>query len=143
MIPPTLLVRVHRNRKQRSRIVSTTAEPLHFEAGQWSKLIHEGTDTDWASGPSLFGILFVIPPQGTYSFAALVHDELYRTGEAEFQGRTTKIDRRTADRLFLLAMEQSGTGKTLRWMIYQMVRLFGGAGWKRYRKQNHGLHTSE
>lgn len=73
-----------------------------------------GFKTDLASIPRLFWL--IIPPDGSYTPAAAVHDRLYRK---------PITDRATADWIFLDAMKHCGTCWIVRWAIYAVVRAFG------------------
>ena len=73
-----------------------------------------GFKTDLASIPR--PLWFIVPPDGSYTPAAVVHDYLYRTG---------LTDRATADRIFIEAMKHCGTWKVVRGAIYATVRAFG------------------
>ncbi len=78
-----------------------------------------GFVTDYASIPRV--LWSVLPPHGTYSAAAVIHDWLY-------WAQTTT--REEADRVFLEAMLVSCVGQAKRAVIYRAVRLFGGAAWR-------------
>ena len=73
-----------------------------------------GFKTDLASIPRLFW--WIVPPDGSYTPAAVVHDYLYRR---------PITDRATADRIFLEAMKHCGTWTVVRMGIYATVRAFG------------------
>lgn len=87
--------------------------------------IPAGRVTDLASTPRLVWNIF--PPFGKYTGAAVVHDELYTTGEAT---------REQADAVLLEAMETEGVGFFTRHTIYRAVRLFGWAAWNEHRKDD-------
>ena len=80
-----------------------------------------GTKTDLASVPRLVWPL--IPPDGSYAPAAIVHDRLYR--DHNVNGRV--ITRAQADGVLLAAMRELGTGRLTRLVIYAAVRV--GAWW--------------
>lgn len=73
-----------------------------------------GFKTDLASIPR--PLWFIVPPDGSYTPAAVVHDYLYRH---------PLTDRATTDRIFLEAMKHCGTWKIVRGGIYATVRAFG------------------
>ena len=77
-----------------------------------------GFETDFASVPRLFWN--IVPPLGRYGEPAIVHDYLYRT---------QTVDRLTADRVFLEAMEARGCHWITRRTLYRAVRLFGWLAW--------------
>ena len=81
-------------------------------------VIPVGFQTDFASIPSAFRI--IVPPFGRHAPAAVIHDYLYAIGQNGM--------RRYADRIFRDAMKESGVPFTRRWLMYAMVRLFGGGG---------------
>lgn len=81
-----------------------------------------GQKTDLASIPRLFW--FIIPPDGSYTPAAVVHDHIYRE-------RKVKISRLNGDRIFLEAMKHCGTWVIVRYPIYWVVRMFGWMSYKR------------
>ena len=76
-----------------------------------------GFVTDLASIPQILWS-FGIRPEGSYAYAAVIHDYLYWTQERS---------REEADRIFLYAMEDSKVEKGLRKKIYDAVRLAGGS----------------
>lgn len=83
-----------------------------------------GFDTDFASIPRIFwGIL---PPNGRYGKAAVVHDYCYRTA---------CYDRKTSDVIFLEGMCVLGVGELTKAIIYYAVRLFGWHAWNERRSQ--------
>lgn len=96
-------------------------------------IVPKGFITDYASIPRIFWPL--LPPWGKYGPAAIVHDYLYtRAGmtvpSPEDPSRMVESDRKTADRIFLLAMAQLGVGVVKRYVMYFAVRLFGRAAYK-------------
>jgi len=76
--------------------------------------VHEGFQTDFASVPRAFWVVF--PPDGKYTQAAVLHDYLYRVQE-----RT----RKESDDIFLEAMAVLGVNKIKRLIMYRAVRVFG------------------
>lgn len=84
-----------------------------------------GFVTDGASVPPPLWAL--LPPDGPYFGAAIVHDFLYR-GHAVRPG--TPVDRSTADSIFHDAMVDAGVGWCRRWAVYVGVRLGGWMYWQ-------------
>lgn len=82
--------------------------------------IPAGFITDFASVPKVFWN--ILPPNGRYGKAAVVHDFLYRT-----KGMATKAQ---ADRVFLEAMKALGVGYFTRTSMYLAVRAFGSSSYK-------------
>ncbi len=81
--------------------------------------IPAGFLTDFASVPRLFWN--ILPPNGPYGKAAVVHDYLYRT-----KGVATKAE---ADAVFLEAMKALGVGWFTRYSMYRAVVAFGGSAY--------------
>lgn len=78
-----------------------------------------GFVTDFASIPRPFWTL--LPPEGEYAYAAILHDFIYWT-----QDRS----RKEADTVFRLAMEDFGINTATISTIYRAVRLGGEASWR-------------
>ena len=76
-----------------------------------------GFNTDFASVPRIFWV--VIPPAGSYSLAAIVHDYLYR---AQPDGWT----RKRADHCFKTIMAELGVPWWKRSVMFRAVRIGGG-----------------
>lgn len=104
-------------------------------------IVKEGFRTDYASVPRIFWI--IMPPDGEYTLAAIVHDYLYHT-----QLRS----RREADMIFLLAMRDLGVSWIKRHTMQKAVRIGGWIPWnkrakeiQRIRKQleNDGVEDTE
>lgn len=96
-------------------------QPLVFE----SKLIDEiivpaGFITDFASTPRLPIVYWLTG--NTSHRSAVIHDYLYHTGT---------VSRKTADKVFLEAMESRGVPKWRRLSMYRAVRLFGHNHYKK------------
>ena len=91
-------------------------------AGYPFQIIHipDGFLTDFASVPRLFWN--ILPPNGMYGKAAVVHDFLYRTPHI-----ATKDE---ADSVFLEAMQALGVGYIVRHLMYLAVRYFGHFAYK-------------
>ena len=77
-----------------------------------------GFVTDFASIPRIFWS--VLPPDGTYTYPAIVHDFLYWT-----QTRS----RDEADMILKFAMEDFAVGAVASTAIYNAVHIFGGNAW--------------
>jgi hypothetical protein len=77
-----------------------------------------GTKTDFASIPRILWVF--LPPWGKYGPAAILHDYLYSTG----------YSRIASDTLFYALMKVGGVSKSLRFIMYWAVRLFGQSHWK-------------
>lgn len=90
-----------------------------------------GMVTDLASIPRPFTLL--LPPDGPWVSAAVVHDFLYETrGTCTWRGRTgcsRPYTRAEADRVLRDAMDDLGLSGWRVWAIYQGVRIGGGSGW--------------
>lgn len=109
--------------------------PLQVESlpGRWwrltAKLVYvgkkesftvpDGFVTDFASTPQWFE--GVVPRDGTYIKAAVLHDWLYET---------KPVSRKDADGIFRRVMREEGTGVLTRWTMYISVRIFGRSRWR-------------
>jgi hypothetical protein len=82
-----------------------------------------GFHSDGASIPRVFWRLIGPPLAGRYAPAALIHDGLYAS---------EIIPRDVADDLFLEMMETLGVKSWRRKLMYQAVRIGGGAVWKKH-----------
>lgn len=94
--------------------------------------IPEGFITDFASVPRPFwGIL---PPDGEYTQAAVVHDFLYRNHVSFVQnGQQIEVvatDKEKSDYVFLEAMTVLEVPEWKRNTMYWAVRTFGEGAWK-------------
>jgi len=78
--------------------------------------------TDFASVPRLFWNL--LPPDGPYGRAAVVHDYLYST-----HGLHGELAREQCDEILLEAMTALGVHFLTREIIYAAVRAFGQSHW--------------
>jgi Protein of unknown function (DUF1353) len=78
-----------------------------------------GFVTDFASIPRPFWSL--LPPEGEYAYAAILHDFLYWTQDRP---------RAAADNILKLAIEEFGISAATVLVIYRAVRLGGGASWR-------------
>lgn len=72
-----------------------------------------GFKTDFASTPKWTH--FLLPPDGPWKKAAVIHDYMYHMG----------YDRFTADVVFLEAMIASGVAVAVAWIFFLAVRCFG------------------
>jgi hypothetical protein len=92
-----------------------------------------GMTTDLASIPRL--VSGILPPDGPWLAAAMVHDELYATrGTANWHGyagrtRAAPYTRAEADDILLEAMQALGVSGWQAWAIHTGVRAGGSAGW--------------
>lgn len=80
--------------------------------------VPEGFKTDFASVPRPFWS--ILPPDGDYSQAAVLHDFLYTT-----KPRT----RDAADKIFLEAMGVLGVDDWKRYIMFEAVHVFGQIAW--------------
>jgi hypothetical protein len=113
--------------------------PLTYEVGREGSgetiTVPSGVTTDLASVPRPAWSL--LPPDGPWTKAAVVHDFLYRTGgTGVFAGkrwisRVSAYTRAQADQIFDEAMAVLGVGADKRVVIFEAVRLAGAAGWER------------
>lgn len=77
--------------------------------------------SDLTSVPALF--TWLVPKSGEHLPAALIHDGLVRSGNAEPEHIGPDLDRVEADRVFRDAMADSGTGVVRRWIVWTAVTL--------------------
>ena len=87
-------------------------------------IVPVGFQTDFASIPSLFWMM--LPPDGQYTAAAVVHDYLYFT-----QTRT----RLASDRIFLEAMKVLKVNIFKRLVMFKAVRMWSWIPWNRHTKR--------
>jgi len=78
-----------------------------------------GFVTDLASIPRVFWSL--LPPDGNYAYAAIVHDYLYWTQERP---------KEEADQILKFTMQDFKINSATIAAIYEGVHLFGGAAWR-------------
>ena len=104
------------------------AMPFEYHVGTYPSdeviCVPAGFVTDLASIPRLLWPL--LPPQGRYAKAAILHDWLYALGPAGDEAA-----RRRADDIFAEAMAVLGCPAWQRWVIHRAVRLFGGSAFGR------------
>ena len=91
-------------------------------------IVPEGFETNLASVPAIFWP--ILPRDGDYAPAAIVHDWLY--GCHELDGRP--CTRAEADGVMLEAMEALGVGWLRRWTLYAAVRVGAWWAWWRARR---------
>jgi hypothetical protein len=85
--------------------------------------------TDFASVPAAFR--WLVPQDGQYSAAAVIHDWLYSIAEPPKQPTQFRKERFRADRIFLEAMRTSGVNAVKKSVLYRSARLFGAMGFGR------------
>lgn len=108
------------------------AEPIYFlrekiswtpNAGQESLppvTVPVGFVTDFASIPRIFWS--ALPPDGTYTYAAIIHDYLYWI-------QPPNVTREQADQIFKRVMEDFDIDTVTTTAIYSAVRAGGWAAW--------------
>lgn len=108
---------------------SATSRTIRYESPKTKKtyVVPAGFVTDFASVPR--AAWPVLPPTGSYQWAALVHDYLYWE---------QTVPRAEADAVILEAMEASKVPYVTRNTIYQAVSNFGGFAWR----ENHKLKSA-
>lgn len=77
-----------------------------------------GYETDFASVPQV--LWNILPPVGSYTVAAVVHDYLYSTHI---------FTKEKSDSVFYELMRLAGTKKTWAKLMYYAVKLFGKSAW--------------
>jgi hypothetical protein len=116
------------------------SQPLSFasDIGPAVITVPPGVVTDLASIPRWAWVL--LPPDGPWVKAAIIHDFLYATGgDGKAWNRDSSIKplkvftRAEADRVLLEAMVNRHVGAFQRTIIYLAVRIGGGFGWGRVR----------
>lgn len=112
-------------------------EDLNYKPGDMTYDIRvpRGFVTDLASIPR-WGWA-ILPPDGPWVKAAVIHDYLYSTGGTGVWKkhppsitRPEPYSRAEADRILDEAMESRGVGAVWRFVIYWAVRIGGGRGWR-------------
>jgi hypothetical protein len=93
-------------------------EPNPNQSGYDAVTVPAGFVTDFASIPRIFWSL--LPPDGQYTYPAIVHDYLYWT-------QTGSKD--AADSIFKFGMEDFGIAIPTIYAIYNAVHLFGRNAW--------------
>lgn len=90
--------------------------------------VQRGSPTDLASIPR--PVWECLPPDGPWTKAAVLHDELYRRkGDVPRDGRAAPFTRAEADKILDDAMAALGVGLADRVAIYEAVRAGGEIGW--------------
>lgn len=87
-----------------------------------------GFITDFASIPRPFWP--ILPPDGAYGKAAVIHDALYQT-----DGFGGKFTRKQSDDIFLDGMEILGVSWLTRHTMYRAVRMYSWRYWNKSRSQ--------
>lgn len=115
------------------------ASPLRYDVGVEGSgetiTVPAGALTDLASIPRLAGVL--LPADGPWAKAAVIHDWLYFTRgtcfRGDFNGRTRAkpYTRAEADKILREAMEVVGVPAWKRAVIWASVRAGGASGWGR------------
>jgi len=82
--------------------------------------------SDFASVPQIFWA--IIPPQGEYTYAAMLHDYFYRYHKTP---EGANITRWRADKIFLTSMRYYGVSKWKSLVMYWAMRLGGRSSWKK------------
>ena len=97
--------------------------PLVYEHPDTKEIIEipRGFATDLASVPRLFWTAF--PPCERYTTPAVLHDYLYWIQSPE-------CDRKCADDILLLAMQEAGVDRLTSTAIYSAVRVGGESSWE-------------
>jgi len=103
-----------------------TATPFRYYVGEEGSNdfidVPVGTETDFASIPRPFWS--ILPPDGKYSQAAVLHDFLYS------QRKIHKRSREECDNIFLEAMKVLNVNWWKRHAMHKAVRSFGWIPWR-------------
>lgn len=91
---------------------------FRYQCGEGVITVPKGFKTDFASIPRMARPIFT--GHDRTRKAAVIHDYLYRQKVG---------DRKTADRIFLRAMNESGVPAWKRYAMYYAVRAGGWASW--------------
>ncbi len=109
-------------------------QPIFWERPRFARsdmpfrlAVPQGFVTDLASVPSLFWS--VLPPQGRYAPAAILHDWLYW-----LQPTTREV----ADQVFVVVMEELEVPVAKRRAMWAAVRVFGGFYWEQNFRERAG-----
>ena len=118
----------------------TLLSPLDYDSVLLQEHIQvpTGFTTDIASIPRLVQPL--IPKEGKYNRPAVVHDDLYSTGNVN----GTPITRKQADDVLAEAMRAANVDPDRARLIYLGVRVGGWYPWWKYRRaeRQHGANRS-
>ena len=100
-------------------------EPLKFYSAELRMVVRVDPPfvTDFASIPSFF--YRVLPRNGKYDRAAVLHDAAYELQLRDVTGRFLPLTKAEADRLFREAMQTDGVDVVTRNLMYAAVSLFG------------------
>ena len=105
-------------------------EPFEYHIGSYPSIeiirVPIGFITDFASIPRIFWP--ILPPDGPYGKAAVIHDYCYRTA---------CYDRRTSDLIFLEGMDVLKVEKWKKVVIYDAVHYFGWYAWNKRRREQY------
>lgn len=100
-------------------------EPLKFYSAELRRVVRVDPPfvTDFASIPR--GFWNLIPKNGKWDRAAVLHDAAYRLQLRDVVGNFYPATKAQADRLFREAMKVDGVGKVTRGLMYAAVVAFG------------------
>jgi hypothetical protein len=115
MFTTKLIVSEHENGSWRLE------QPLVYVGAKEQFTVPAGFLTDFASVPKMFWN--IIPPTGKHTKAAVLHDWFYR--------EPTGVSQKDGDGIFRRIMREEGVGKSKRYVMWSMVRMFG---WRSYQK---------
>lgn len=104
-------------------------QPFHYltELG-YTICVPAGFITDMASVPQV--LWAILPPDGPYGKAAVVHDYLYRTGGRVDVSPAHAFSKAESDLIFYQAMGELGVSWWRRQIMYRAVQIFGGSSFK-------------
>jgi hypothetical protein len=97
-------------------------------------LVPKGFTTDFASIPRFFHRL--LPKNGEYDAAAVVHDWLYAKAPEVFPGADESTMKMIADLVFLEAMKAIGVPWWKRTVMYEAVNWGGFMAWRGHRRND-------
>lgn len=114
------------------RVQWQVIDDLPYEVGSEGSgvtiYVEKGCTTDLASIPRIAWSL--LPPDGPWTKAAVLHDALYRLrGEVARLGHPKPFTRQEADAIFAEAMTVTGVSDTSRDLIWRACRIGGKRGW--------------
>jgi hypothetical protein len=114
-----------------------TNRPLEYCVGSPDSLtqvrVPDQFKTDFASVPRVLWSVF--PPTDQYTPAAVVHDLLYHDPYLYIVGIRHRIDKATADKIFLEAMTVLNVPAWKRNTIYFAVKFGGSKAWNDHRRE--------
>jgi len=108
--------------------------PLTFYSAELrgTLTVPAGTLTDFASSPRPFWA--IVPPDGPWTWAAVLHDGAYGAALKSPAGETVHLIKPLADRLFLEAMSCEPCSAQVplwkRWIMYRLVVRYGGRAYR-------------